>query len=207
MGTRDQNRAEREERVIEAAAAAIAELGFSAVRVSDIAERAGMTAGHVTYYFPAKSELLMLAIRASEEELLNQANDSIASISDPWRRLEHLVELSVAREVRDPGWALWLEVWAEAMNSPSIATVHHELDARWRELLGTVLEYGMTEGSFRKSQLADTVMLISTALDGLSIQLTVGTPQFTPEQLLRLAKELCTALLAPTPGTRPSTAP
>lgn len=197
MGTRDQNRVDREKRLIEATSAAIAELGFSAVRVSDIAERAGMTAGHVTYYFPTKSELLMLAIRSSEEELLSYASSEIARITDPWQRLTQLIELSVAREARDPGWALWFEVWAEAMKSPEVAAVHHELDNRWRELLSTVIESGMTSGAFRRAPLADTVMLISATLDGLSIQLTVGAPGFTVERLHRLAKELCSALLIP----------
>lgn len=197
MGTRDQNRLDREKRVVEAASAAIADLGFSAVRVADIAERAGMTPGHLSYYFPSKSELLMLAIRASEEELIREASTAIAQHTDPWQRLECLTELSVAREIRDPGWALWVELWAEAMNNTEIAAVHHELDGQWRNLLSEVIEAGMASGAFRKSTLADTVMLISTGLDGLSIQLTVGAPGFSTERLRVLAKALCSALLSP----------
>lgn len=202
MGTREQNRAEREKNLVAATSAAIAELGFSAVRVSDIAERAGMTPGHVSYYFPTKSELLMLAIRSSEAELLREASASIARLIDPWQRLEQLIELSVAREVRDPGWTLWLEVWAAAINNQDVAAGHHELDSRWRELLSDVVEAGMRSGAFRKSPLADTVMLISTAFDGLSVQLTVGTPGFTAARLRRLAGELCAALLTPEAGKR-----
>lgn len=198
MGSREQNRIEREKRVIAAASAAIDDLGFSAVRIADIAERAGMTAGHVTYYFPAKSELLMLAIRSSEEELIRQASSSIAELDDAWQRLDLLIDLSTAREVHDPGWALWFEVWAEAMDNPEIAAAHNELDEQWRKLLSEVIESGMDAGTFRKSPLADTVLLISTALDGLSIQLTVGAPGFSAERLRGLANELCSILLTPT---------
>ena len=59
----------REELVVDAAAQAIAERGFANVRVSDVADLAGMSPGHVTYYFPAKTDLLMRAIRQSEEAL------------------------------------------------------------------------------------------------------------------------------------------
>lgn len=200
MGTRDQNRAEREALIIQATSAAIAEMGFSAVRVTDIAERAGMTAGHISYYFPVKSELLMLAIRATEAELIDEAATSIAGMTDSWQRLERLIELSVAREVHDPGWALWLEIWAESLDHPEIAAIHHELDGRWRELLSEVLEAGMVDGAFRRSPVADAAMLISTSLDGLSTQLTVGTPGFSPAELRRLATTLCSALLAPGTG-------
>ena len=60
---------EREELIVEAATQAIVERGLANVRIADIAERAGMTPGHVTYYFPSKIDLLMRAISASEEAL------------------------------------------------------------------------------------------------------------------------------------------
>jgi FAD/FMN-containing dehydrogenase len=142
----------------------------------------------------------MLAIRATEAELIDEAATSIAGMTDSWQRLERLIELSVAREVHDPDWALWLEIWAESLDHPEIAAIHHELDGRWRELLSQVLEAGMADGAFRRSPVADAAMLISTSLDGLSTQLTVGTPGFSPAELRRLATTLCSALLAPGTG-------
>lgn len=197
MGNRDRNRAEREQQVVAAASSAIAELGFSAVRVSDIAERAGMTTGHVSYYFPSKAELLMLAISTSESELLEAARKALGEIDDPWQQLEHLIDISVAQEPGDPGWVLWFEVWAEATSSQQISTIHNTLDQRWRDLLTRVLSEGMDKGSFKRSSESDTAMLISTALDGLSVQLAVGAPGFTPKRLKSLAMSLCQALLQP----------
>ncbi|WP_031470113.1 TetR/AcrR family transcriptional regulator [Sciscionella sediminilitoris] len=195
MATREQNRAEREKRVIEAASAAIGELGLSAVRVSDIAERAGMTTGHVTYYFPSKSDLLMLAIRLSEEALIERAKATLAAIEDPWNRLDHLIGISVAKEHGDPGWLLWFQVWADAATNERVAEVHNELDARWRDVLREVLDYGRTKGTFRFTDLDETATLLSSALDGLSIQLTIGAPDMSAKRLDTLARSLASALL------------
>ena len=73
-----------------AAGQAIAERGLANVRMSDVAERAGMTVGHVSYYFPSKIELLMLAIRANEDEHWSAVEVSLARIRDPWRRFDKL---------------------------------------------------------------------------------------------------------------------
>lgn len=71
----------REELVVGAAAQVIAERGLANVRVSDVAERAGMSPGHVTYYFPSKTVLLMRAIRHSEESFSTFVDDEIRRVT------------------------------------------------------------------------------------------------------------------------------
>jgi AcrR family transcriptional regulator len=130
----------RRQLVVDAAAKAISELGLANVRVVDIAERAGMTTGHVTYYFPAKTDLLMLAIRRSEESLIAQAETELDGLDDAW----------------------------------------------WRQILRGVLARGRDAGAFTFDDLDDVSQLISAAIDGLSIQLTVGAPGFDRERMLAL---------------------
>lgn len=49
----------RREQIVDAAAAIIAEQGLQNLSLSEIEKRAGMTRGHLTYYFPAKEEILL----------------------------------------------------------------------------------------------------------------------------------------------------
>ena len=68
---------ERERLVIQAAVQAISDRGLANVRMSDIAELVGMSPGHITYYFESKSELLMQAIRWSEEWFQGQIAEEV----------------------------------------------------------------------------------------------------------------------------------
>ncbi|WP_435742512.1 TetR/AcrR family transcriptional regulator [Microbacterium sp. PMB16] len=185
----------RQQIVVEAAAKAIADLGLANVRVSDIAERAGMTPGHVTYYFPSKTELLMLAIRRSEESLVDQVDAELDGIEEPWARLERLIELSASNGRGDTGWILWFQVWSDAATDDTVADVHNELDDRWLQILSGVLAYGRDRGVFSFDDLEDVSQLISASIDGLSVQLTVGAPGFDRERMLQLCMRVCAAFL------------
>ena len=187
----------REELVVGAAALAIAERGLANVRVSDIAKRAGMSPGHVTYYFPSKSELLMRAIRRSEESFAVQVAEEIKAIGDPWKRLERLIQVSASSGVGDPGWVLWFQVWSKAALDPEVARVHDELDARWRAMLADVIWYGCDRGAFEVEDPKETALVLSALIDGLSIQLTLGSAGLDREGLLQVCQAAAQAHLRP----------
>jgi len=166
--------AARERAILDAAAQLIAERGLADVKVSDVAQRAGVSSGHVTYYFPAKSTLLMRAIQQSEEELHRDVDQQLQRIKDPWRRLHRLIELSASSGRRDPGWVLWLEVWANAALDDDLASFQSALDARWRRTLEDVIHYGCHEGAFVTDDPGAVATLLSFLVDGLSVHLTLG---------------------------------
>lgn len=178
----------REETVLAAAAQAIAELGFSNVRVADIAERANMTPGHITYYFPSKNDLLLLAIRRSEEQLVEQSREWLSTIADPWQRLRQLIRLSAADGFQDEGWSLWLQVWANGMADDTVSSEHRQLDERWFRILIEVIEYGSDQGAFNVADIQDAAEVVSALIDGLSIQVTVGSQRLDRDRALRLCE-------------------
>lgn len=180
---------QREEVLLRAAAEAISDLGYVNVRVSDIAERAKMTPGHVTYYFPSKNDLLMLAIRRSEEELIAQSRERLSAIDDPVDRLQRLIESSAATGPGDEGWALWLQVWASGLADDAVTSEHRQLENRWFHVLVETIEYGCAQGAFRVDDVSDAAEMISAMIDGLSIQLTVGEERIDRDRLLRLCHE------------------
>src|SRR5438445_8723599 len=49
----------RREQIIEAAVAVIAEQGLQNLSLSQIEQRAGMSRGQLTYYYPAKEDILL----------------------------------------------------------------------------------------------------------------------------------------------------
>jgi len=191
---RDKGR-DRESLLVEAAAAVIAERGLAHVRVSDIAERAGMTPGHVSYYFPSKTDLLVRAIESSEDRLLDELSTSLARVRDPWRRLERLLDLSASDGPGDPGWVLWLQVWQEAALDDAARAAQDRLDLRWREILAGALRYGADRGVFRPADLDATALVLSSMVDGLSIQVTLGG--LDRPEMMRLLRQTARRLLGP----------
>lgn len=186
---------EREELVLEAAGRAISELGFANVRMSDVAERANMTTGHVTYYFPSKTDLLLLAISRSEESLLRESRAEMISIDDPVERLRWLIARAASDGFQDSGWNLWLQVWAYGMSDNEVAQEHRKIDQRWFELLLEVIEYGCSRGVFETDAPSDAAESISAMIDGLSIQLTVGSSRVDRDRILQLIEVTAAQLL------------
>jgi AcrR family transcriptional regulator len=187
---------DREDLVVEAATQLITERGLANVRIADIAERAGMTTGHVTYYFQTKNDLLVRSIAQSEAAFTDQVEQQIQAIADPWQRLERYFELAGASGPADRGWVLWLEVWSLAANDPEVARVQEDLDARSRRILRDLIQYGVDRRAFSCHHPAETAQLLAAVVDGLSIQLTLGATALDGPDLVELCMVAARAHLA-----------
>lgn len=198
-GRRPKGRA-REEALVKAAAAAIADLGLANVRVSDIAERAGIGTGHVTYYFPSKDDLLMLAIRRSEEELHERIASEVERIADPWKRLRSLIELAMADGPGDPGWVLWFDVWSRAAVVPEVASGSSELETWWRTSLDEVIAFGVSRGDFEVADQQEAGLILSSLIEGLSIRLTLGQADLTKKKAVDVCVRMARSRLSASGG-------
>jgi AcrR family transcriptional regulator len=187
----------REQRVIQAAAEVIAERGLDNVRIVDIADRAGMSPGHVNYYFESKTELLMRAIMWSEGRFHTLVVQEIHPLTDPWERLERLIELAAADGPGDPGWVLWFEIWSRAGNDPTVAEVSEALGGRWDSTIAEIVRYGSTQGAFADVDADQVATLLSAVIDGLSIQLTLGAQGTSRQSVLDLCSSAAHLLLGP----------
>jgi AcrR family transcriptional regulator len=68
-------REQSQRRILQAALMSFAERGYEGTTIAQIAERAGVARGLVSYYFPAKEQLL--------RALLGEALDGIFALTDP----------------------------------------------------------------------------------------------------------------------------
>lgn len=195
MTQRRSKGAERELSVVTAAAELIAEQGLAQLRMADVADRAGMSVGHVTYYFPSKTELLVRAIQQSEEQFQSEVRLALQRHDDAWARLTALVELAAASGPNDPGWLLWFEVWANAATDPELAEVQRQLDGWWRQQMTDVIAYGTAQGAFRSADPGRAVSILSALTDGLSVQLALGSDAVARTELIDIVTGLAHDLL------------
>jgi AcrR family transcriptional regulator len=179
-------KSERREALVRAAIDVIAERGLSGTRVADVGERAGMSAGHVLYYFDGKSDIFTRALRTIEDDLRAEAHaafESRPAAADRWR---WLVEHAAPTGPGDPRMLLWVEAWERAPRDADVSALLTELDRRWLDLLVEVLEYGRSTGEFRIADAEDFAIRFSALMDGLTLQVVAGSTAMDRERMLAI---------------------
>jgi AcrR family transcriptional regulator len=79
-GLRERQKADRERRILEAAAGLFREVGYDAARIEDIAERAEVSVGTFYNYYQNKGDILLATVGMEVEEVL-AAGEAI--VADP----------------------------------------------------------------------------------------------------------------------------
>jgi AcrR family transcriptional regulator len=171
---------DRREAILDATWRLIAERGYHAVRIADIAKVCGTSTGTVHYYFPGKHDVLTEALKHCVEHAFERQSHELRQIDNAYERLLKLIDMQLPKvgPVRDE-WSVWLQYWAESAIRPELRPVHSEFYARWRETVVRIVRRGLRQGVFRDVD-ADQVALRLTALtDGLAIQVLTGSPAVT----------------------------
>ncbi|WP_367124976.1 TetR family transcriptional regulator C-terminal domain-containing protein [Streptomyces phytohabitans] len=150
----------------------IAEQGFHAVRVADIAAACGTSSAAVHYHFPGRAELLEAAIRWCMDEDTAARAACVAAEEDAHKELRQLIALQTPyTEQRRRQWRVWLDLWAEAARSTATGRLHVDYYRQWRTTVADVIRRGVAQGVFRPETDPESAALRLTALiDGLASQ-------------------------------------
>ncbi|WP_413812305.1 TetR/AcrR family transcriptional regulator [Streptomyces sp. OE57] len=182
-GTKAEPRSDedRRARILDATWQLIAERGFHAVRIADIAKVCGTSTGTVHYYFPGKNDVLAEALKYCVDRAFARQSTRLRAVHNAHERLLKLIDMQLPRvgQVRDE-WAIWLQYWAEATIRPEFRPAHNEYYARWQETVRRIVQRGQRQGIFRADADPHLVALRLTALtDGAAIQVLTGVPGMT----------------------------
>jgi AcrR family transcriptional regulator len=207
----EQNEARRLQ-ILTAAAELIAENGFAETRIADVSKRAEVSSALVIYYFGTRDRLLVDALRFSEQNFYDAAEQMLADVRSARERLTLLVRTTCTPQAAGDipfAWGLWFDMWTQAFRHPEIARDRIELDDRWRRLVADVVAAGVQDGEVTCADPQRFALVFSCLLDGLSIQVALDDPEVSPEIALEIAitfaeRELS---LAPVPPPRRRKAP
>jgi AcrR family transcriptional regulator len=155
----------------------IAERGFHAVRVSDIAEACATSTAAIHYHFPGRAELLEAAVRWCMDEDTAHRAARTADAADPADELRQLIALQTPRTAQQRRqWAVWLDLWAEAARSTAVGDLHAEYYRQWRETVADVVRRGVARGSFRPVAPEAAALALTALIDGLATQVLASAP-------------------------------
>jgi AcrR family transcriptional regulator len=174
---RSRRRKDTRQRLFEAAVELIAEQGFSATTVDDIAERAGVAKGTVYYNFPSKTALFEDLLRHGVGLLTADFRAAVAG-KPPGAAVSALVraQLEYIRRYRSFAQLLLSEMWRTNREWQQTLKLLRE------EAIGViadVLQSGVDSGEFA----ADLdVRLSSSALFGVGLVVSLDWLMFQPDR-------------------------
>ncbi|WP_314171418.1 TetR/AcrR family transcriptional regulator [Streptomyces winkii] len=155
----------------------IAERGFHAVRVADIAEACETSSAAIHYHFPGRAELLEAAVRWCMDEDTARRAARIAEAHDAADELRQLIELQIPRNAQQRRqWLVWLDMWAEAARSTAVGRLHADYYRQWRTTVADVIRRGIRQGVFREVDPESAALHLTALIDGLAAQALATTP-------------------------------
>ncbi|PSK91381.1 TetR family transcriptional regulator [Murinocardiopsis flavida] len=185
-------------RIIEAAWQLIAEHGYYAVRIADIADRSGLPADIISAQFPSLRGLLDETLRSSVKQAFDRQVAVLHEIPDAGDRLLRLIELQLPGSERlRLEWSIWVQVWTESTLDPRIRALHADSYQRWHDTIVQTLRAGVDNGAFRPLDPDETAIHLSALIDGLGIQVLTGRPGRTVERMRATLHAFVADRLAP----------
>ncbi|MFC8175462.1 TetR/AcrR family transcriptional regulator [Streptomyces sp. NPDC057325] len=161
------------ERAMRAAIGVIAEKGAAAVRMADIAARAGMSTGHILYHFGRKDRLLLEVLAWSQADLWTRFGEAADRAASPDERLDLFVRFYLPRHRGDERYALWTQVLAQRHDEAGRRILTELLDG-WDERLEAILREGRDSGHFAEVDLPEFTVRAVAMLSGLSEDVMFG---------------------------------
>jgi AcrR family transcriptional regulator len=199
--------AKTRQRVLEAALAVVTERPLADVKLVQIAERAGISPGHVLYHFGSKDQILVETLRWSEESIAKRRARELSEVNDPVRRLERWIVLYLPHGAGDPTWKLWLELWLRSAMDEDLRKLPAAVAKRWIVDLNRILADGVEREVFAPIDRSAFITWAHSLLVGLAIGVLAGWHDL--DVAVRIAfraigKELDCTLRRPKHGQGPS---
>ncbi|BBJ41603.1 TetR family transcriptional regulator [Streptomyces antimycoticus] len=155
----------------------IAERGFHAVRVADIAAACDTSTATIHYHFPGRAELLEAAVRWCMDEDTARRAARTATADDAREELRQLIALQAPYTERQrQQWLVWMDLWAEAARSTAIGRLHADFYQQWRQTVAEVIRRGIEQGVFRAVDPEFSALRLTALIDGLAIQVLATAP-------------------------------
>jgi AcrR family transcriptional regulator len=178
------------ERIVEAAARAVAEHGVNGASIRVIAAEAGVSTGFVTHYFDDKHAIIEAALEATNARAARRVLRVIGTDEPALTRLRGAAEaLMPVDPQRRQEWQLWVAVWGEASKGDSLSVGYRRGWTGLRDMLVALLVEAQEEQQLHAdADVEHRADRLVTMLAGLGLLAGVEPP--------RRVRALATRMLA-----------
>lgn len=184
--------AERRPQILSAACEVIAQIGIPALRLSDVAKEAGVSAGTVHYYFETKRDVITAAFEFNLADSLARRQELLGSETDSLAILHNLVESYLPTDDRSRrAWKVWLALWAEGSRDPVLQEINDRLYSQWRDVVAGVIRSAQHEKLARPGDPVVLANMLIGMLDGLAVQVILESASLPVDAM----QETCKAFI------------
>ena len=148
---KERQRREREQLILEAASEALAEKGYDAMSMEEIAGRVGISRAAIYLHFASKEGLVLALFQRAIETSTERLDALLAEETSPREKVRAIIERSYSSGVAQP----WFQAFIAVMHSPAFYSKASEkqkdLGEMWTptvERLTALLEQGKRSGDF-----------------------------------------------------------
>ncbi|WP_455355234.1 TetR/AcrR family transcriptional regulator [Streptomyces sp. SYSU K217416] len=172
--------AERREQILRAACKVIADNGFRALRIADVAKEAGLSSGIVHYYFTNKRDLVHAAFEQNVARSFARRMAILESDDDEVAKLRALVDAYLPEDDETvESWHVWAELWVEAIHDADLQELNDRAYGEWRRIVAGMVRDGQAAGLIDDGDAVETANLLVAMLDGLALQVLAGSRNMT----------------------------
>jgi AcrR family transcriptional regulator len=194
----------RREQIVEAAVAVIAEQGIQNLSLSEIEQKAGMSRGQLTYYFPAKEDILLAVFDRTLQRMRERAQaggfENCPAPGAGWDRVRFLVSHLLLSAPPNPTFG--------ALQHTFLAQMGHRDDFRQRlanlyeEWRGHIARDFADELAHRPDAPASPralATLVQAVIHGLFVQRAADPHAYDQREVVGLLLDLIESYLRPAP--------
>lgn len=162
---------QRRDELIKATYYEVAEKGYSAVTLQDIAKRAGVSKGSTLYYFATKEDLFLGALEWMVEQVHTRIIETIATVEGPVEKMKAVIHTIFANAQESRQFFL---AYTDFISIGTRNKRFHDLNAKFYNGCCThdreIIESGINSGVFRKLDISDASTMVRALVDGLMLQ-------------------------------------
>jgi AcrR family transcriptional regulator len=196
----------RRQQIVEAAVAIIAEQGLQNLSLSEIEKRAGMSRGQLTYYFPAKEEILLAVfdrVLMLMYERMGAPEAGQCGQASSWDWIKHLFEKVLVEAPESPFGVLQYTFLSQIGHREDfrrrLATLYEE----WRSNMAQGLAIDLSRHpATRRIGPRAMASVIQALLHGLKMQAAADPEAFQREEMVNLCLDMLGTYIKAEPGAR-----
>ena len=188
--------AERTAQIMQAAMQVIAQKGFTAARMDDIAEAAGLSKGTLYKYYNNKDALIKALIKMIMEEQFEMARQFLGAEGSMIEKLTNMaVATTIGMQAMPEMQSLFYEFFSQIGRNPDLKVMAEQLGENILDTMRNLVKQGIAQGEISaETDIATAATLLVAVHEGLEL-LWMLTPPLIPN-LKQLKVAAFTTLIA-----------
>jgi TetR/AcrR family transcriptional regulator, transcriptional repressor of bet genes len=189
----------RREALIAACGRCLAKHGAGGTSVRAICREAGVSPGLLRHYFDGIDALVAATYRSTGAQVADALKVAVEAAGiDPRARLRAFISANFCSPIADQHLlATWLAFWSLASTDAKIGAIHDEIYADNRRDIERHIALCGSPADLRLAAIG-----LSALIDGLWLELSLGSAPFTAEEADELAEQWVATLLGREQPTR-----